>query len=241
MLEDFKQMEKVEFDPKPFVSINIDCTETIKELNKYINKLNELFKKDQNNFAELCYYVREVRLLFCDYDKTFCGELVSKKRESYRFDDIMKNFGIDETQSSRLLSCATKFVEVFDGKPKIKNLFFGFSKSKLFELLTVPDEQLESDINNNLLRSDMTVVSIRQYVKNYKAMKKVDKKLLEMPETKEESYEEPFDESSIEMAYDPSKHYEFEYFEKKSKSQLLNIVVELQKYVEKLKQEKKKK
>ncbi len=235
MLENFKQMEKVEFNPKPYVTSN-DCSEAIKELNKYINKINDLYKKDQNSFAELCYYVYKVKELFNNYEKTFYNRVVrSRDGSCYSFETIMYNFGIDSTQSSRLISCYEKFVECIEDKPRIKESFFGFSKSKLFELITVSTEQLEVDISNKVLRSEMSVATIREYVKNYKAQQKQNEKLLEQPEEKQESYDEPFDESKIEMAYDPSKHYDFEYFEKKTKSQLLNIVMDLQKEYEKLK------
>lgn len=241
MLEEFCQMKKIEFATDPSQCYGKDMREVVKELNGYLTKINNLYNKEQNNLAELCYYVFEVHNLFSfeNYSRLWCGSVIDKNGHSYSFNSIMQNYGIDETQSSRLISCYEKFVEPVNDKPRIKELFFDFSKSKLFELLSVPTEQLELDIYNKVLRPDMSVKTIRDYVKNYKAQQKQNKKLLsdsgDESEFKE-SYDD-FDESKIEMAYDPKKHYDFEYFEKKSKSQLLNIVMSLQSEYEKLKKE----
>ncbi len=211
--------------------------EILLEFPKLINQLNNCFKKDSQNFAELCFLVSKLEYLFNHY--TFRRiYLKSSKSEKYpmgyTFDSVMRGFGLDASQVSRLLSCYKKFVTLVEEKPIIKAEFFAFNKSKLFELLVVDDEQLQLDIKNKVLRSDMSVLIIREYIKNYKSVKKANAKI---GEEKEEKI--VINEDEIPMAYDPKQHYDFDYFETKTKSQLLNIVWDLQKYCEKLKKEKK--
>ena len=235
MLENFKQMQKIDFDPKPYPYVK-DLSATIKELNQYMTKINLLYQKDQNNLAELCFYVHKVKELFSDYHKTYYNRLYDKKHNQISFETIMSGFGIDETQSSRLISCYEKFVTKETEKPILLGEFFGFSKSKLFELLTIPTEQLQSDIKNKVLKSDMSVASIREYVKNYKAMLKSNAKNISDFKSREDKPEAL--EEEIPPAYDPTKHYEFAYFESKTKAQLLNMIWELQKEKEKNSREK---
>ncbi len=228
-MENFKMIEKYDFDINPF---GHDCSEGIKLLNDYLKNLNKIFLKEQNNFAELCYYVYKVRELFKDYKVTYFNRFVTKKNEYIFFDNIMQDLGLSDKDVSRLCSCYEKFVSQETDKPVILAEFFGFSKSKLFELLTVDIEQLKVDIKNNVLRPDMSVLSIRDYVKNYKAQQKQKKKLFE---NEEEDQKEVINEEDIPPAYDPRQHYDFSYFEDKTKAQLLNIVWQLQTEYEKLK------
>ena len=150
---------------------------------------------------------------------------------TYSFDTIMSGFGISKSESSRLLSCYEKFVTKETDKPMILAEFYGFSKSKFFELLQVDNEQLRKDLQNKVLRFDFTIKQIRDYVKNLKTLEKQQARLNgNVKEEKEEIIEE-----EIPMAYNPQQHYDFDYFQEKSKAQLLNIVWELQKEYEKLK------
>ena len=73
----------------------------------------------------------------------------------------------------------------------------------------------------------MTVKQIREYVKQMVGEDATDKVV-------EQTVEE-INEDEIPDAYDPNKKYEFSYFESKSKSQLLNIVMALQTAYQKLK------
>ena len=229
MLEEFKQINKIVFETE---YCGNDYSIGVKELNAYLSKLSQCFEKDQKNFAEICYYVYKVKELFSDYSKTLYGGFSSKGGSiRYTFNRIMQNLGIDETQSSRLISCYEKFVTKDTDKPLIFAEFHDFSKSKLIELIPVPDEQLKLDIHNKVLRSDMSVKTIREYVKNYKVQQKQNKRLTES----KEKVEETINEEDIPMAYNPQQHYDFDYFQEKNKAQLLNIVWELQKEYEKLK------
>ena len=217
---------------KDFMTYSGDSLPLLKSL---INKLDKCFEKDNNNFAEMCFIVYRIKLLFDKYKEVhFWGS--SRKLNSYSFDTIMIGFGISKSESSRLISIFKKFCCLSDSdldsaKCSIIEEFKGFSKTKLFELLQVDNEQLIKDLQNKVLRFDFTIKQIRDYVKNLQTLKKQQAKLNENDkEEKEEIIEE-----NIPMAYNPQQHYDFDYFQEKNKAQLLNIIWELQKEYEKLK------
>lgn len=198
-------------------------------LKSLIDKLDKCFKKESDNFAEICFLVYQIHNLFSQH--SYGVYLKNNKNMSYSFDNIMIGFGISKSESSRLLSCYEKFVTKETDKPMILAEFYGFSKSKFFELLQVDNEQLRKDLQNKVLRFDFTIKQIRDYVKNLQTLEKQQARLNgNVKEEKEEIIEE-----DIPMAYNPQQHYDFEYFENKNKAQLLNIVWELQKEYEKLK------
>lgn len=239
MLENIHKISKIEFATDPSQCYGANLSHSVKELNLYLSKLNKLFEKEQNNFAELCFYVYKVKELFDDYNKSYYGRFLDKNKNYIFFRDIMQGFGIDETQSSRLISCYDKYLVSASEKPTLIVEFAGFSKSKLFELLVVPNQQIMADMSSKVLKPEMSVVQIRAYVKNYKAMLKVNNKNSSDFKPQEDK-PEPVDEE-IPPAYDPKKHYEFSYFKNKTKSQLLNMIWDLQKEYEKIKKEKIKK
>ena len=217
---------------KDFMTYNGDSLPLLKSL---INKLDKCFEKDNNNFAEVCFIVYRIKLLFDKYKEVhFWGS--SRKLNSYSFDTIMTGFGISKSESSRLLSIFKKFCclsnsDLDIAKCVIIEEFKGFSKTKLFELLQVDNEQLIKDLQNKVLRFDFTIKQIRDYVKNLQTLEKQQARLNgNDKEEKEEIIEE-----DIPMAYNPQQHYDFDYFQEKNKAQLLNIVWELQKEYEKLK------
>lgn len=201
----------------------------INELTMYIKKLDKCFKKESDNFAEICFLVFQIHNLFM---KNSYGIYLKKNQNmTYSFDTIMTGFGISKSESSRLLSCYEKFITKETDKPMILAEFYGFSKTKLFELLQVDNEQLRKDLQNKVLRFDFTIKQIRDYVKNLQTLEKQQARLNgDIKEEKEEIIEE-----EIPMAYNPQQHYDFDYFQEKNKAQLLNIVWELQKEYEKLK------
>ncbi len=212
----------------------------VNELQALINQLDKCFAKENNNFAEICFVVFRIRKLFDDY-KQVC--VFKNDKLLYNFDSIMQGFGIGKTESSRILSVFEKFCclscsDLNNAKCSIIDDFKGFSKSKLFELLQVDSKQIIIDLQNKVLRFDFSVKQIREYVKNYQAQQRANKRL-----TEEDTVDLPdeIDESQIPMAYEPEKEYEFSYFETKTKSQLLNMIWDLQKAYQKLKREKRKK
>lgn len=232
-MENFR---KCQFDFDYDAKNDLDITQ-IKQLEKYINQMNKLFDKGNQNFVDLIICIRKIKDLFKGY---YSYWVYDKKRNMLRFQDIMNNFGLDETQVSRLLACYDKYL-CFDSSEektgKLIDIFKDFSKSKLFELLPVDSDQLTRDIKNNVVTPNSSVGQIRQYVKNYKAQQKANGKLNE-----ESQIDKPdIVEEEIPMAYNPKQEYEFTYFETKTKSQLLNMIWDLQKEYQKLKKEKNKK
>lgn len=229
-MENFKKIRKIDFDTEYH---NGNYSEGVKELAEYLRLLNECFDQQQENFAIIVHYVYKVKELFDNHKKICFGAVYSKNSCYYNFDSIMLSFGFDKTQVSRILQVHSKFLDVVDEQPFLKPIFAEFSKSKLFELIPVDNHQLTIDIRKSLLRPNMSVKQIREYVKNYKSLEIQNKKLSEEPKEQEEA-EKPIEEY-IPLAYNPKQHYDFSYFEKQSKAQLLNIVWELQKEYECLK------
>lgn len=204
----------------------------LEQIKKYIKAMNKCFDKEQDNFVDLVYYIYQLNGLFTDYNQVAFGRIYTKSNKEYTFDDIMQGFGFDRTQVCRFIKTYDKFLIFDNGKPKLVPYISDFSKSKIFELLQVDEKQLHKDISNGVLRSDMSVKQIREYVKNYKALETQNKKLSEEPKEQEE-VEKPIEED-IPLVYNPKQHYDFLYFEKQSKAQLLNIVWELQKEYERI-------
>lgn len=204
----------------------------LKHLKNCIKAMNKCFDKEQNSFVDLVYYIYELNGLFTDYNRIAFGRVYTKSNKEYTFDDIMQGFGFDRTQVCRFIKTYDKFMVIGNNKPQLVSYISDFSKSKIFELLQVDEKQLQKDISNGVLRSDMSVKQIREYVKNYKALEKQNKKMSEEPKEQEEVEKEI--EEEIPPAYNPKQHYDFSYFEKQSKAQLLNIVWELQKEYERI-------
>lgn len=237
-MQEFKQFD-LEIDYQLENGYGLDISSR-KQLSKLIDDLNNCYVKDMNSFADICYVVKQIKDLFDKFNKenlNYYAYVRDLHQTLYRFDDIMKGFGIDKSQSSRLLSSFDKYIEVIDNKARVKIIFLPFSKSKLFELLVVDTKQLESDILNKVLLPHMTIKSIRDYIKNYRNIVNSKHKLKTKIIDDIKSFEELIEED-IPMAYDPKQHYDFNYFENKTKSQLLNMIWDLQKEYERLKKEK---
>ena len=225
-----------------FKDIDNNYLQTDKSLERLIKSIETIFDRDNRNFADLCSYTYRLKKLFDDY-KNAGRWVYSVNDVLYSFDSIMQGFGFDNSQTSRLIACFEKFCCFSDSNIekascKIICEFANFSRSKLFELLTIPTEQLLKDLQDKVLRPDFTIKQLRQYVKNYNALQKQQQKISIEPKEPEE--QSPSDDE-IPEAYNPKQHYDFDYFESKNKAQLLNIVWELQKEYERLKKETSKK
>jgi len=148
----------------------------------------------------------------------------------YKFDELMHEYGLDKSQTSRLLSCYDRYFE----HDEIKATFNSFSKCKLFELLIVPVCVLERDIEGGRISPGDTVKKIRKYARLNKSKKGGDDSTGSQAEAAE------IDESAIPAVFDPAKKYDFQYFEKKNKAQLLNIAWAYHQNIHKQKKEKQK-
>ena len=103
---------------------------SLKQLDKYIKCLNNVFKKENQNFAELCFYVYQVRALF--YGNKYCH---NKKGQVLMFNSIMQQFGLNDTEISRLCSCYDKFIETTLSEDRITITSYKIKDIKRFNTL----------------------------------------------------------------------------------------------------------
>ena len=196
-----------------------------KELSLLIKDLKQCSYKQQSTFIDTCVTIQKI-WFYCkgNYYK-------AKDNEYYNSYKLLAKFGFDKKAVSRYKQCFEKFIVGDDGHFTLFPQLYGFTSSKLFELLTLSAETIFNSIDKKLLRPDMTVKQIREYVKSLKDGTDKAEKVVE--DTTE------INEDDIPLVYDPKQEYEYSYFESKTKNQLLNIVWELQKAYQKLKGEKK--
>ncbi len=193
-----------------------------KELNELCKCLVSCYGNNQYTFAKTCFSIYNI----WSYCKS--NYFKAKNNEYYNSYKLLAKFGFDRKSVSRYKSCYEKFIQgTTIENVAVKTYFYGFSPSKLFELLPLSYETLENAIDKHFITPDMTVKQIREYVKQMVGEDATDKVV-------EQTVEE-INEDEIPDAYDPNKKYEFSYFENKSKSQLLNIVMTLQTAYQKLK------
>lgn len=210
MIKDYMQNIELEFDYEDF--------------NILLKNLNSYFKDQQKNFCQIAFCVYKISTYF---DTHYIGK-ERKTQEYYDKYKLLAKFGFDKTAISRLSNCYLRFMTGTDERDiNLKPWFEGFSPSKLFELLKLSDLTLESQIDKGLITPQMTVKEIREKIKLISNGKDKAEKVLEKIE--EENHEE-----EIPPAYNPQKHYDFDYFKEKSKAQLLNMIWDLQKEYEKL-------
>ena len=209
-----------------FINADIDFED--KELHSLIRELNNVFEDKQLNFCQLCKTIYDI-WSYCkgNYYK-------AKDNEYYNSYKLLAKFGFDKMAVSRYKQCYERYV--VQPTAILYNDYREFTPSKLFELLSLSKDTALELVKKGLITPAMTVKEIRQYIKSLKdgtdkAEKVVESTIPEVLDIEEE----------IPMAYDPNTEYEFSYFESKTKSQLLNIVWELQKAYINLKLNKKKK
>lgn len=202
------------------------------EFNVIIHNINKCIDNDTDNFIELCYWFAKLKEHF---SRPYANPHMyyggyENKNGRYYYERIIENYGLDEKTVNRMVNVALRFVVVLDSKTVVLNrLVYGFTRAKLFELLPMSNEQIKFALDNKRLSSASSCKTIRAYVKSLKGTNNTDGKVLEEPKSIDEQLED------VEDVYNPKKHYDFEYFEKKTKSQLLNIVWDLQKEYEKIK------
>lgn len=208
--------------------INADLEFEDKSLNSLVNCLRYCYDKNQTNFAKTCFTIYSI-WNYCKYNYW-----KAKNNEYYNSYKLLAKFGFDKNAVSRYKCAFEHYVQgtAFENV-SIKTFYFGFSPSKLFEMLVLSSETLDNAIDSKLITPEMTVKEIREIIKTIKNGTDNAEKVLE------DSGKTEINEEEIPMAYDPKQEYEFSYFESKTKNQLLNIVWELQKAYQKLKSSKK--
>lgn len=194
------------------------------KLFRLVERLRDVFNDSQDNFSNLCESIYNI-WSYCkgNYWK-------AKDNEYYNSYKLLAKFGFDKKAVSRYKQCYERYVHKEQGG--LHSLYENFTPSKLFELLVLSDETVTSSISNGLIKPTMTVKQIREYIKTLKDGTDKAEKVIE---------DITINENEIPMAYNPKQHYDFDYFQNKNKSQLLNMIWELQKEYEKLKKEKLKK
>ena len=129
----------------------------------------------------------------------------------YKF--ITNEYGISKTTTYNLLEILARFCSNNQLLPK----FTDYTYTKLSLILKLSDEDIDKHIAPN-----MTCSMIRAKLKELKLDKPQD--------STDDSTDEHTvdDERSIPMAYDPKKRYDFEYVRNRSKNELINMFMELQ-------------
>lgn len=195
------------------------------EFNQLLQNMKRYFEDQQNNFCNIAFCVYKINLYF---DTHYVGK-EKKSNEYYDKYKLLSKFGFDRNSISRLSNCYLRFMTgACENEIHMKTWFADFSSSKLFEFLKLSDLTIGELIDKKLITPDMTVKEIRQYIKQLAdGTEKAEKVLQEIKETATEE--------EIPFAYNPKDYYDFAYFQEKNKSQLLNIIWELQKEYQKLK------
>ena len=201
--------------------LNNDLDFDDERLQTLIIDLRKCFVDNQTNFAKTCDTIYRI-WSYCkgNYHR-------ATNNEYYNSYKILEKFGFNKQAVSRYKQCYEKFIHI--PSCTVDGLYLGFSPSKLFELLPLSKETIDTAITNKIITPDMTIKQLREHIKVLKDgfLDKVEKVI-------EETLND-INEDEIPMAYDPSQKYEYSYFEKMTKNQLLNIVWELQKAYQKLK------
>ena len=191
------------------------------ELYWLVERLRDCFNKNKDSFNCLCEAIYNI-WSYCkgNYWK-------AKDNEYYNSYKLLAKFGFDKKAVSRYKQCYEKFV----ADNTISKVVKDFTPSKLFELLPLSQDTILELVDKRLITPTMTVKQIRDYIKSLKDGSDKAEKVIE---------DTTINEDDIPMAYDPKQKYEYSYFETKTKTQLLNIVWELQKAYQKLKSNKEK-
>lgn len=186
-----------------------------------VERLRDNFNQTQRNFASLCEAIYNI----WNYCKNNYWK--AKDNEYYNSYKLLAKFGFNKQAVSKYKQCYEKFVN--NNSSIIESQYLNFSPSKLFELLPLSKETIDIAIKHKRITPDMTQKQLREYVKILKngSSEKSEKVI--------ENISNDINEDEIPMAYNPNEKYEYSYFEKMNKNQLLNIVWELQKAYQKLK------
>ncbi len=185
-MEDFQQTD-IQIIDCPYNKSPNASSPAWDDVNKLIKKLNECFEKEQENFVYICFYLRQLKTLFDSYDDSYYGRYFDVSKNYVFYDTLYKAFGLSDKDVQRLLNIYGRFIVIKTGAgpddvvPKLMDDFFGFSKSKLIELLPLSNEQIKKAMSNQLITYKSTCKEIRQYVKSLKSSDKKENQVLEEP------------------------------------------------------------
>lgn len=200
-------------------------------------RLQEIYKnfkaiinKHHNSKHEICFYLNQLKEFFdrysngnndihivCDYSRA--GGL----NGYYSFIEFCQRFfNFEKSTVYKYLQVYDKFLK--DMSSPYYEKFREFDVSKLAELLPVDYDALCHDIDECVVTPLKSFKDIRKYVKS-KSLG---------AETNVDNSADEINEEEIPDAYDPSQHYEDKYFMGLAKSQLVNNIISLQNYCERL-------
>ncbi len=192
-MEDFKQCEiKIVYPSEAgkdwYNDKSLSGTEAVARL---IEKLNECFKNEQQNFCYICYYLFELKKKFDSYDLSYYQRYFDSAGNFVFYETVCKAFGLEEKQVQRYLKIYERFMILTDDVvPKLKDEFFGYSKSKLIELLPLSDSEIKKVFKLKKIKPDSTCKEIRNYVKSVKGGEKEENKVLEDTSRQSDSEEQ---------------------------------------------------
>ena len=206
-----------------FVVCNIDFED--ERLHTLIIDLRKCFVESQNNFAKICDTIYHI-WSYCkgNYWQT-------KDNEYYNSYKLLEKFGFNKQAVSRYKQCYEKFIHI--PSCTVDAPFLGFSPSKLFELLSLSKETVLELIDKKLIVPEMTVKQIREFIKNIK--NDSDKTKVIEDKTLDEQ------ESELEYAFNPKQEYDVDYYNGKSKKELVSMCIQLQREIQSLLKSKKSK
>lgn len=206
------------------------------ELLDLCNKIDDAINSGIMSYVRIGYYLKEIRdqqlvgetgyKNIYDFAYFNCG--ISKRYTAYLI-NIAERFYIPELDvvGIRHTRVVQTFAPVNGERTSVEDDYHslaGFSVSKLIELLQLPDEMIVLYVKN----PKMTLAEIKRLVANLN-YNRVD----EEKKTEEQNARLDEEVKDIEAAYNPRQYYDFAYFKSKTKEQLLNIVMDLQRtYVE---------
>ncbi len=204
--------------------INSDLEFEDNELYWLVERLRDNFNDSQLNFAKTCECIYNI-WKYCkgNYYK-------AKDNEYYNSYKLLAKFGFDKKAVNRYKNCYERYVH--PQSCSLYPIYEDFTSSKLFELLVLSEDTAKNSIINGLVLPTMTVKQIREHIKTLKDGTDKAEKVVEVANN-------DYNEEDIPMAFNPEKEYDFEYFNRKTKNELVTICVSYQDYLKKLKSKKK--
>lgn len=210
-------------------------------LNNFVTQLKNCYYNKQNNFAEFCKCIYNIRQ--CCKDNYY----KAKNDVYYDFYSLLESFGIGKTSAKCVCACYERFVyDVFVNGDvpiggldldiahvKVKKEYEDYSSSKLFELLPLSEKMLANCLKKKIITADMTVKEIRKKVKELAGQADSDNLVIEdLDNNEEKTLEEQL--ASLPEAYDPKKYHDLAYFKQFDKATLIDFLFMAEDYIKKL-------
>ncbi len=132
------------------------------EISNLIKKLNSIYNNQQFDFSNLCYTIYKIDCWFDDHPDEV---ILSNTKDYFNKKKLFKTLGFTTKQINRYNKCYQRYMTLTDKGPILKEQYFLFTSSKLFEMLTIDIKLLDDLIIKGDISSSMTVKEIREYIK----------------------------------------------------------------------------